>query len=751
MKANTIESVSKEKCTGCGACFNICPVSAITMKENFEGFLYPEIDISKCIECGACRNKCPIENSISENNNEPLIYASFAEDEIRMKSSSGGIFTLLAEYVLSLNGKVCGAAFDNDFRGVHHEVIDTVCELDRLRGSKYVQSAIGGTFKEIKSCLKNGKIVLFTGCGCQVAGLKSYLGEDYDNLITVDILCHGAPSPKSFRKFIDSVVLDEYPEEKIVDFQFRNKKEWGWAPSLYAKLSNGYVYSKSKTQNSWYPSFLNILNCRESCGQCQFNKLPRQGDITLGDFWGIDAMPQGWNDGKGASIVTLNTDKGRNIYDNISACLVKSEQISLDVAKGKNGNLVSSSVSHKNRSRFFKLQNMYEDYGKITEYALKRKFDIGYVGWWYGKNYGSVMTNFALEQYIESLGYSVLMLEWPEKRKPFSPVEDSFARRFANKYYERSIRRTYEELPDLNWFCDMFLVGSDQLWNYWSTKENGSYFFLDFVNDSRKKIAYATSFGHSVYGAPRNELEKNAFHLNRFDYISVREKDGIDLCHNVFGVEAQWAIEPVFLLDRGKYEAVAEQSEIKTDAKYMLAYILTPSVEKRDAIQALAERMGLNVILILDAQSNIEENKQIMDMPESIRENIEMEDWLKYIKDAELVVTDSFHGTCFSIIFERQFICIGNPLRGLSRFITLLETCRLEDRMVLDASEIIDYNYDNEIDYRGVQENMSGIIAESKKWLSDALRTPKAYKASAYDMLLQRIKELEHRVLELEK
>lgn len=752
MNTNTISCVEKEKCTGCGACNNCCPVNAIEMRENKEGFLYPAIDEARCINCGACILKCPVENKVDGYNYaEPEVYAAYATDEIRMKSSSGGIFTVLAEYVLGCGGKVCGAVFDDDFKGVHHVLVDSIDKLEKLRGSKYVQSDIKKVYKEIKNTLQENQMVLFTGVGCQVAGLKSFLGREYGNLICVDVLCHGAPSPKAYRKFLDSVVLRDYPNEDIVDFQFRNKEVWGWAHSLYARLGNGYVYSKSKTQNSWYPSFLNILNCRSSCGQCQFNVLPRQGDITLGDFWGIETMPQGWNDGKGASIVTLNNEKGKELYAKIVEKLVKSELITLEIAKGKNMNLVASSRTHKERDRYFKLLDMYDDYGKITDYALKRRFDVGYVGWWYGKNYGSVMTNFALSQYIEQLGYSVLMLEWPEKKKPFGVVENSFARRFASKYYDKSIRRTYEELHDLNWFCDMFVVGSDQLWNYWSTKENGAYFFLDFVDDSRKKIAYATSFGHAVYGAPRYELEKNAFHMSRFDKISVREKDGIDLCKNVFGVEADWTIEPVFLLEKERYEDIAEQAKINTPKKYMFSYILTPSVEKREAIKELASRLGLDIVLVLDAQANFDENRRIMNMPEALRENLEMEDWLKYIKDAELVITDSFHGVCFSIIFEKQFMSIGNALRGLSRFVTLLETADLSERMVLEPAEIVDFDYCKSINYTVVKENMESIVTESKKWLKNALSENKPYKASGYDLLLDRIKELEKRVRELEK
>ncbi len=748
--SNTIDNILKKDCTGCASCANSCPVKAISMVPNKEGFLFPKIAYESCINCGKCLLKCPIENRPVDNEMTPTIYAAYASDEIRRRASSGGIFTVLAEYVISNGGKVCGAVFDDDFKGVHHTIVDKIEDLEPLKESKYVQSSIGNVYGEIQSFLQEGQMVLFSGCGCQVAGLKNFLGKEYDNLITVDILCHGAPSPKAFRKYVDSVVLHDRKDDKIVDFSFRRKDAWGWSHSIYAKLESGYEYSKAKTQSSWYPSFINILNCRESCGNCQFNKLPRQGDITLGDFWGIDALGPNWNDGRGASIITLNSQKAGRVYSEIECKLDKSEKITLDIARGKNGNLVGSSKSHKERKRFFELLDLYDDYNKITEYSLGRKFDVGYVGWWYGKNYGSVMTNFALEQFISSLGYSVLMLEWPETTKPFYPIEDSFARRFGKKYYEIAMRRTYDELKDLNWFCDSFLVGSDQLWNYWSTKENGAYFFLNFVDDSRKKIAYATSFGHSVYGAPRHELENNAFHMNRFDYISVREKDGVDLCNEVFGVDAEWTIEPVFLLEQERYNKLVEDSQLETPDNYIFAYILSPSLEKREALLELSKQKGLNVILVLDAQADFEKNRNTMNMPESLLENIEMEDWLKLIKNASFVVTDSFHGLCFSMIFEKEFVCIGNSKRGLSRFQTLLEVADLEERMIMDPYELREFANPVPINYKKVRRNMSEMIDASKQWLKNALSTKKAYRFSTYDILMRRINELEKKIFELE-
>lgn len=739
-----------EKCTGCAACMNSCPVSAIEMKENKEGFLMPYIDQESCIHCSICDKICPILTVKRKEKKGIQIYAACAEDPIRMSSSSGGIFTLLANEILEEGGVVCGASYTKDFLGVEHILIEKQEDLAFLQGSKYVQSAIHLIYQKIKKVLEAKRKVLFSGTPCQVAGLKQYLGKSYENLFTIDLICHGVPSPKAYRRFLQSSLeAAGNVSGKIAEVNFRKKSEWGWNSSVYIRLENGFVYSKSRNQTCWYQSFLNILNCRKSCGDCQFNKIPRIGEITLGDFWGL---PQEENDGKGTSIVAINDEKGRELWDRILHQLSRMQEIDLETAQINNWNLVGSSRSHRYRDRFFDLLDKDQDYEKVTDYALNRKFDIGFVGWWYGKNYGSVLTNYALWKYLESLDYSVLMLEWPEKEKPTAPAEDSFSRRFAKKHYEISIRRTYEELPDLNWVCDTFVVGSDQVWNYWSTKENGSFFFLDFADDSKKKIAYATSFGHPRYEAPKHLLKEHAFHMSRFDFISVREKDGVDICRNSFGVDAVCLIDPVFLLEEKDYRKLICESEVEEKEEFIFAYILSPTKEKREMIKKISYEQNRKVVLVLDAQDHYEENKRIMDMPEFLHENLELEDWLFYIAKSKLVVTDSYHGLCFSLIFRKNFICIANIVRGLSRFTTLLELAGLEEHLFFDPMDALEKRrYKDSIDYDRVWRKLENKIIESKAWLIHALSAPKACRASGYDLLVDRVEELKKQVEELRK
>lgn len=738
---NTIRCVSSDICTGCGACQNICPVKAIKMKVDKEGFWFPQICEDICISCGKCKTICPVLHPVYDNSMKPEIYAAEASDELRMQSSSGAIFPVLSEYfITNLDGMVCGASFTDDFRNVEHIVISNKKELDKLKGSKYVQSYIGSSYEEVEQLLKEGKYVLFSGCPCQVAGLKNFLGRNYDNLLTIDILCHGVPSPKAYHKYLDSIVLADRPGVGIERLSFRDKKQFGWSPSVYAVLKDGYYYSKPKNGTMWYNAFLNILCCRKSCGQCQFNRIPRQGDITLGDFWGEEGLDNSFRDGKGISVVCLNNEKGKIYFDKIKDTLVRYDRTTLEVAKNKNWNLVGSSKSHKNRYRFFDLLDKYDDFDRIVDYALNRKFDIGFVGWWYGENYGSAITDYALWKVLTDLNYSVLMLEWPEKEKPTRPVANTASRRFANKYYEISIRRTYDSLHYLNNYCDSFIVASDQLWNYWSTSENGGFFFLDFVEDSKKKIAYATSFGNKLYWAPRERMTENIFHLNRFDEVSVREDTGVDVCKNTFGVKSVCNADPVFLIEQEHWKMLAEESNLNEKDDYIFAYILTPSQEKREAILAIAEQEDLKVKLVLDAQDKSGEGKRIMNMDESIVTNIEIEDWLYLVKHSKYVLTDSFHGTCFSIIYQKQFVTFANIQRGIDRFNTLFDRSGLINRMVYRPEEAVEL-YNRIINFENAYNRMKPFVEKSKQWLIDALKVHKPEVASAYDIIMRRLRE----------
>lgn len=714
-----IRSVDYKTCTGCAACMNICPKGAISMQENGEGFLYPVIDENKCIHCGLCYKKCPAMFPEYKNNETPDCYAVMADEALREVSSSGGMFSIIADYVLRRNGYVCGAAYGEDKITVKHELISAEEDLEKLRGSKYIQSKIGFTYTEIKEKLNSGAMVFFTGCPCQVAGLKSYLGKEYDNLITADLVCHGVPSHLVFEKF-----LKDLPENgPIESINFRQKKKYGWTHALQIVYKNGVEYYKPRWECDFYKVFLDSLAIRKSCGNCKFNKLPRQGDFTFGDFWGIGEQYPELDDKKGTGLVLINTNKADRIFKSIKHKIDKVKLVDIELARKSNARVFTTGKEHWERDRFMKIIQKYS-FSSSYKRIKGRWFDVGIVGWWYGKNYGSALTYYALHEVVEGLGYDTLMLEWPWKKKPFPPISDNFVRRFAKKHYNMSAQYTFDEYPSLNNHINQFLVGSDQLWNYWDSKDMGNYYMLDFVREDRKKISYATSFGHPDYPAPKDVCEKQAEILKTFDAISVREDDGVRICREVFGVDATQVSDPVFLCPKEKYLQLISEAKINYDRPYLLSYILSPNKEKGEMLKSAADKLGLDLLIILDGQTDLEENKKRIGI-DNVRQNVGIEDWLAYIYNASFVITDSFHGTCFSIIFKKQFICIINKARGISRFETLLNKLNLKSYSVSDISEVTEHITKYlKINYTDTATYMNAEVNRSYEWLKKALSMP---------------------------
>ena len=311
-----IKITNKQNCSGCHACSNICPVGCISMLTDNEGFVYPKVDTEKCINCNKCIKVCNIINPIISTNT-PQAYACYNKNEdIRQNSSSGGIFTLIAEYVLDLNGVVFGAAFDNDF-SVRHIEITEKHQLSKLRGSKYVQSIIGDTYKCAKKYLDLGRLVLFTGTPCQIDGLIKFLnGKTYNNLFTQDIICHGVPSPKVWNSYIK--YFESKCDKEIKNIYFRNKDN-GWKNfNVKIEFENNKSHIRDFKKDYFMKGFLSNLYLRPSCYNCHSKSLNRNSDITLADFWGIDNILPDMNDNKGTSLIFINTEKGRYLFNNIS-------------------------------------------------------------------------------------------------------------------------------------------------------------------------------------------------------------------------------------------------------------------------------------------------------------------------------------------------------------------------------------------------------------------------------------------------
>ncbi len=354
----------RAQCSGCGACASLCPKDCITMVPDNEGFLYPKVNKELCINCGLCTKRCPVINKTESQNKEIQSYAARAKDEeILLKSSSGGMFSLFAKSVLSKGGVVFGAAFCQDF-SVKHTFIQSEKELPLLQGSKYVQSQIGESYIQAKAFLEEGRHVLFTGTPCQIGGLYAFLGKDYDTLITQDIICHGIPSPMVWKSYVST--LEQEADSKLSSVRFRDKKT-GWKNySLNFSFENGTQYSWSHRDDSYFKSFLMNLCLRPSCHQCAFKDKHRQSDITLADFWGIENVCQELDHRNGTSFVSINSQKGKEFFTTLSQKTV-SKQVDFEKAISFNSSMINSSPQNKNREKFMKT---VERYGFISAKKL---------------------------------------------------------------------------------------------------------------------------------------------------------------------------------------------------------------------------------------------------------------------------------------------------------------------------------------------------------------------------------------------
>lgn len=329
---------NKNECCGCTACMNICPKHAIKMEEDEEGFLYPKIDEKLCVECGLCKKICAFQNGYNiDNRLEKIdVYATKNKsDEVRMHSSSGGMFYEMAKYVLDRNGVVYGVIFDDRFHAKHTRA-NNIDDVKKMMGSKYSQSDLGKTYSEVKEDLQKGNLVLFTGTPCQVAGLNNFLQNiDKSNLILVDIICHGTPSPKLFQEHIK--FLEKSKGKKVIWYYHRTKKN-GWAHTEEAIYEGNHNDYKSRLSQTWKRIFYTDLALRPTCYNCKYTNTSRPSDITIGDFWGIEQYDSKFADNKGISLVILNTKRGKEIFESISNNLIIKKK-DIDEAVDKNPQL----------------------------------------------------------------------------------------------------------------------------------------------------------------------------------------------------------------------------------------------------------------------------------------------------------------------------------------------------------------------------------------------------------------------------
>lgn len=319
-----IQIKDKSDCCGCSACVSICNHNAINFKSDEEGFLYPHINKTKCIDCGLCNIVCPVlsrkADPLTSSTTTTLNYYAIRHKDknVLETSSSGGAFSLLADWILSRNGVVCGVEYSSTGK-VQHAFVEKREDICKLRGSKYVQSDISGIYNKIKTILKQDRYVLFSGTPCQVDGLKKFLRKDYEKMLTVDLVCHSIPSPLIFKEYLE--LASKKLKNKVLSIDMRYKKTYGWSHrySYRFNLENGKNVVDPLWIVNWGRLFFSELTNRPSCGECQYTNFNRPGDFTIADFWDDEHKRPDIYSKEGTSLLLVNSDKSKNILDEIAS------------------------------------------------------------------------------------------------------------------------------------------------------------------------------------------------------------------------------------------------------------------------------------------------------------------------------------------------------------------------------------------------------------------------------------------------
>ncbi len=425
MKIEEMISANRADCSGCSACANICPKKAITMTRDAEGFVYPKIDPELCIKCGKCDATCPALNFKAKTLEvlPATFVATYDNDKILRHSSSGGMFTALSEIILNDGGIIFGAGFDKNWR-VSHTSAQTLDELENLRGSKYVQSQIGDVYRKVKAALKTKK-VLFSGVPCQCAGLKHFLGGDHENLLTVEIICHGVPAPAFWEKYIDEL---GYAHD-VTHVNFRSKRD-GWGASIDINFADqGHKFNRL-TDNLYTKFFMRNLSLRPSCSSCKFRFPNGQSDLTLGDAWGVANFAPDMFDKRGVSVVFVHTKKGRDFFERLN---LNKKQVRFADAIKRNKLFIAPTTADSRREKFFAELTASDDW-----FAVMQKYFAQNDAEFFKES--SKKTGAVFQKNLQTI-LDPIRQNFPKKFLVVSSVRDKDAQENLVNFFEQSIKK----------------------------------------------------------------------------------------------------------------------------------------------------------------------------------------------------------------------------------------------------------------------------------------------------------------------
>lgn len=645
----------------------------------------------------------------------PTCFAAYSDDDTAMQSSSGGVFPVLADAVLDAGGSVCGAAFDKDWL-VAHKIVSDKAGLGAFKTSKYLQSDTKLVFREMKKLLDGGKSVLFSGTPCQVAGLYGFLGKDSDQLLTIDVFCHGVPSPAVWERYLRETTN----RGAIVSVNFRDKWaairscaefnttiHWVEGPSDSREAGEmaARTFSQHFSDNTYMKGFLQNLYLRKSCASCPFARTPRASDISLGDFWGYDRVDKKCNTSRGISAVLLNSAKGEKFFNDIKDRLQFLRPVPFKPVIRGNPVLKEPSKHHPNRRKFFDDFARLEQEDGVSDLIEKHLGgrDIGIMNFASisDHNFGAVLVGYAMERACYKLGYNPNTIHVIPRNELFMKSGDSVFSDFRKKFLNMTgICTSKVELKDcVNDLFDKFVIGSDQIIR--TPWHRDFIYYLDWVGGKKTLCAYAASFGVSELGMNRREKAYAKRCLDRFDAFSVREHSGAKIMQNEFGINSPVVCDPTLLLTADEYQPIIDAYDcLPVEDEYLAYYFLD---ESREVLANFAEKYP-----IIDAYRDECGNFRSFG------------EWLHIIKNAEYVITDSFHGCVFSMIYQRQFIVLTTMERGNDRLGTLMQILG-QNRLVADRKNLNESLFADKIDYETVDRNVGEWRTAGYEYLKNAL------------------------------
>lgn len=570
---------------------------------------------------------------------------------------------------------------------------------------------------------------MFSGTSCQTAALRNLLNKDYDNLLIVDILCGGVASEKIFAKYVDEISGGK----KIKSMSMRPKK-YGWSYSgIETEFEDGSKHMIHSVKDPYLRGFLNWLYVGNACASCQFASPPRQGDFSIGDFWNIDRYAEGLDFKDGVSCLMLNSAKAEKIFAEIEKDFAFVKRMPLSFLRRFN-RLQEKRPAHLARARFFSLTDRGFSLAKAVDYSLGWKFDVALSGCFTVKNYGGELTYYALYKVLNDLGYTTIMVETRTVTTE-NPILNAF---YKSPYPFYDISRIHKSLNDqreLNARVRNFVIGSDQVWNFLLMKEEAIFSWsFDYVSDYRKKISYSTSLG-SGSTFTGNEEQKKKFQalLKTYSAVSVREKQGVDILKNEFGIDAEHVLDPVLICDKRHYEPVLKNATVTVSGRYVFTYFCWPEKAKF-GIDDFARKMNCGLINTINfGRDRLEKTGfSRKTWPYPYEEFCKLENWLYYLSHSSFILADSFHAVCMAIVYKIPFLFIQGRMteeNGLGRVTSILNMLDIKDRVVPTVEDALnDFDrYTKSMDWDAVYKILEKEQARCLNWLKNALETEKKF------------------------